>query len=181
MHSSVRLTHFINRAPFVTFRREIREGIIRCILATDMARHNDILTQFREIIPIFDYKNNSHKNLVSNAICVRGDVNRLTTDTSCEGKRYEYLLTTPKMFIHGRPRRHDSRLSRDMSKLFSWAAERLTVKRVRMIDGPSRCISHFNSIRQPFRISPFYYLSLRLRISLNLRLFGLLRVGAEKL
>jgi hypothetical protein len=30
-----------------------------------MARHNDILTQFREIIPIFDYKNPSHKNLVS--------------------------------------------------------------------------------------------------------------------
>lgn len=45
--------------------REIREGIIRCILATDMARHNDILTQFSEIISIFDYKNNSHKNLVS--------------------------------------------------------------------------------------------------------------------
>lgn len=30
-----------------------------------MARHNDILTQFREIMPVFDYKNNSHKNLVS--------------------------------------------------------------------------------------------------------------------
>jgi hypothetical protein len=45
--------------------REVREGIIRCILATDMARHNEILTQFREIIPIFDYSNASHKNLVS--------------------------------------------------------------------------------------------------------------------
>jgi hypothetical protein len=45
--------------------REIREGIIRCILATDMARHNEILTQFREIIPVFDYNNASHKNLVS--------------------------------------------------------------------------------------------------------------------
>lgn len=49
----------------ISANREIREGIIRCILATDMARHNDILTQFREIISIFDYKNNSHKNLVS--------------------------------------------------------------------------------------------------------------------
>lgn len=45
--------------------REIREGIIRCILATDMARHNEILTQFREIISIFDFNNASHKNLVS--------------------------------------------------------------------------------------------------------------------
>lgn len=43
----------------------IREGIIRCILATDMARHNEILTQFIEITPIFDYNNRAHINLVS--------------------------------------------------------------------------------------------------------------------
>ena len=30
-----------------------------------MARHNEILTQFREIISIFDFNNASHKNLVS--------------------------------------------------------------------------------------------------------------------
>lgn len=44
---------------------EIREGIIRCILATDMARHNEILTQFIEITPTFDYSNEAHINLVS--------------------------------------------------------------------------------------------------------------------
>lgn len=45
--------------------REIREGIIRCILATDMARHNEILSQFQEILPQFDYSNQSHINIVS--------------------------------------------------------------------------------------------------------------------
>lgn len=45
--------------------REIREGIIRCILATDMARHNEILTQFQEASPNFDYSNEAHINLVS--------------------------------------------------------------------------------------------------------------------
>ncbi|KAJ6634640.1 High affinity cGMP-specific 3',5'-cyclic phosphodiesterase 9A, partial [Pseudolycoriella hygida] len=40
--------------------KEIREGIIRCILATDMARHNEILSQFEEISPNFDYSNQSH-------------------------------------------------------------------------------------------------------------------------
>lgn len=44
--------------------REIREGIIRCILATDMARHNEILSQFQEILPQFDYTNQSHINIV---------------------------------------------------------------------------------------------------------------------
>lgn len=50
---------------FFFFFSTIREGIIRCILATDMARHNEILTQFIEITPVFDYNNRAHINLVS--------------------------------------------------------------------------------------------------------------------
>jgi high affinity cGMP-specific 3',5'-cyclic phosphodiesterase 9 len=45
--------------------KSVREGIIRCILATDMARHNEILNQFNQIAPIFDYDNRAHINLVS--------------------------------------------------------------------------------------------------------------------
>ncbi|XP_023318923.1 high affinity cGMP-specific 3',5'-cyclic phosphodiesterase 9A-like, partial [Trichogramma pretiosum] len=41
----------------------IREGIIRCILATDMARHNEILAEFNEIVSSFDYTSKSHTNL----------------------------------------------------------------------------------------------------------------------
>lgn len=45
--------------------RTAREGIIRCILATDMARHNEILSQFIDAVPEFDYSNKVHINLVS--------------------------------------------------------------------------------------------------------------------
>lgn len=45
--------------------RIVREGIIRCILATDMARHNEILGQFTDIILEFDYTNKAHINLVN--------------------------------------------------------------------------------------------------------------------
>lgn len=46
--------------------RVIREGIIRCILATDMARHNEILAQFKDSVADgFDYTNKTHVNLVS--------------------------------------------------------------------------------------------------------------------
>lgn len=55
--------HYQNRNSF-SISREIREGIIRCILATDMARHNEILSQFQEISPNFDYSNQAHVNLV---------------------------------------------------------------------------------------------------------------------
>ncbi|XP_069168290.1 high affinity cGMP-specific 3',5'-cyclic phosphodiesterase 9A isoform X2 [Procambarus clarkii] len=44
--------------------KKIREGMIRCILATDMARHNEILSDFREIIPEFDFENRAHINLL---------------------------------------------------------------------------------------------------------------------
>ena len=45
--------------------KSVREGMIRCILATDMARHNEILNQFNQIAPEFDYDNRAHINLVS--------------------------------------------------------------------------------------------------------------------
>ncbi len=52
--------------------RTVREGIIRCILATDMARHNEILAQFREAVSEgFDYSNKAHVNLVSKALKVK--------------------------------------------------------------------------------------------------------------
>lgn len=63
--------------PFSCFLfSQIREGIIRCILATDMARHNEILTQFKEVTPIFDYSNRAHINLVSgHAIFPNSEIN----------------------------------------------------------------------------------------------------------
>lgn len=45
--------------------KQVREGMIRCILATDMARHNEILSNFKEITPEFDFSNKAHVNLVS--------------------------------------------------------------------------------------------------------------------
>ncbi|KAF2362195.1 3'5'-cyclic nucleotide phosphodiesterase catalytic domain [Trinorchestia longiramus] len=44
--------------------RRIREGVIRCILATDMARHNEILRDFQEVNRNFDFSNRAHVNLL---------------------------------------------------------------------------------------------------------------------
>ncbi|XP_076164165.1 phosphodiesterase 9 [Ptiloglossa arizonensis] len=54
--------------------RIVREGIIRCILATDMARHNEILGQFTDIIPEFDYFNKAHINLLSMVLIKVADI-----------------------------------------------------------------------------------------------------------
>ncbi|XP_034190825.1 phosphodiesterase 9 isoform X2 [Osmia lignaria lignaria] len=57
-----------------TTYRIVREGIIRCILATDMARHNEILGQFTDIIPEFDYSNKAHINLLSMILIKVADI-----------------------------------------------------------------------------------------------------------
>ncbi|XP_014243298.1 probable 3',5'-cyclic phosphodiesterase pde-1 isoform X1 [Cimex lectularius] len=53
----------------------VREGIIRCILATDMARHNEILAQFREaFLQGFDYSNKTHINLLCMVLIKVADI-----------------------------------------------------------------------------------------------------------
>lgn len=54
--------------------RTVREGIIRCILATDMARHNEILLQFTDVVPDFDYTNKAHINLLSMILIKVADI-----------------------------------------------------------------------------------------------------------
>ncbi|KAK0138453.1 High affinity cGMP-specific 3',5'-cyclic phosphodiesterase 9A [Merluccius polli] len=41
--------------------KHIRAGMIKCILATDMARHNEILNKFKVTLPVFDFKTKDHK------------------------------------------------------------------------------------------------------------------------
>lgn len=54
--------------------KQVREGMIRSILATDMARHNEILCQFKELIPEFDYSNKTHINLLSMVLIKVSDI-----------------------------------------------------------------------------------------------------------
>ncbi|XP_029315174.1 high affinity cGMP-specific 3',5'-cyclic phosphodiesterase 9A [Cottoperca gobio] len=44
--------------------KRIREGIIKCILATDMTRHNDILNKFKSILTAFDFTNKDHRDVL---------------------------------------------------------------------------------------------------------------------
>ena len=46
------------------------QGIIELILATDMSKHSEIMTSFKEIQPILDYDNNNHKKIVRNTSCI---------------------------------------------------------------------------------------------------------------
>ncbi|XP_060888916.1 high affinity cGMP-specific 3',5'-cyclic phosphodiesterase 9A-like [Labrus mixtus] len=54
--------------------RLIRGGMIRCILATDMARHNEILNKFKSIQPAFDFNNKEHKEVLMKIMVKVSDI-----------------------------------------------------------------------------------------------------------
>lgn len=68
--------------------KQVREGIIRSILATDMARHNEILSNFKEITPEFDYNNKAHVNLVSRFVNAQTHFNVILPRTLTKKKQY---------------------------------------------------------------------------------------------
>jgi len=37
----------------------------RCILATDMSKHSEILSTYKSLLPSFDFSNKDHKTVVS--------------------------------------------------------------------------------------------------------------------
>ncbi|XP_035533285.1 high affinity cGMP-specific 3',5'-cyclic phosphodiesterase 9A-like [Morone saxatilis] len=54
--------------------KHIRGGMIRCILATDMARHNEILNKFKIMQPVFDFTNKDHKEVLMKIMVKVSDI-----------------------------------------------------------------------------------------------------------
>uniref|UniRef100_UPI00398EF818 high affinity cGMP-specific 3',5'-cyclic phosphodiesterase 9A n=1 Tax=Pristiophorus japonicus TaxID=55135 RepID=UPI00398EF818 len=54
--------------------KRVREGMIKCVLATDMVRHNEILNQFRSILSVFDFNNKDHKEVLTMIIIKVSDI-----------------------------------------------------------------------------------------------------------
>ncbi|XP_064610450.1 high affinity cGMP-specific 3',5'-cyclic phosphodiesterase 9A-like isoform X1 [Liolophura sinensis] len=54
--------------------KRIREGIIRCILSTDMAKHTEIVNGFKAIIPAFEFSNKEHKAMLMLILIKAADI-----------------------------------------------------------------------------------------------------------
>ncbi|KAM9850644.1 high affinity cGMP-specific 3',5'-cyclic phosphodiesterase 9A [Aulostomus maculatus] len=54
--------------------KRIREGIIKCILATDMTRHSEILNKFKSILPLFDFTNKDHRDVLMMVLIKVSDI-----------------------------------------------------------------------------------------------------------
>ncbi|XP_056884698.1 high affinity cGMP-specific 3',5'-cyclic phosphodiesterase 9A-like [Takifugu flavidus] len=54
--------------------KQIRGAMIKCILATDMARHNEILNKFKTIQPVFKFTNKDHKEVLMKIMVKVSDI-----------------------------------------------------------------------------------------------------------
>ncbi|XP_026157321.1 high affinity cGMP-specific 3',5'-cyclic phosphodiesterase 9A-like isoform X1 [Mastacembelus armatus] len=54
--------------------KHIRGGMIKCILATDMARHNEILNKFKVLQPVFNFTNKDHKEVLMKIMVKVSDI-----------------------------------------------------------------------------------------------------------
>jgi high affinity cGMP-specific 3',5'-cyclic phosphodiesterase 9 len=63
--------------------REVRKGIIRGILSTDMAKHGEILGEFKRIADVFDYKDLEHRAQVRCCILLYYCLDYEFYDASC--------------------------------------------------------------------------------------------------
>ncbi|XP_029369626.1 high affinity cGMP-specific 3',5'-cyclic phosphodiesterase 9A-like [Echeneis naucrates] len=54
--------------------KHVRAGMIKCILATDMAKHNEILNKFKVMQPVFDFTNKDHKEVLMKIMVKVSDI-----------------------------------------------------------------------------------------------------------
>ncbi|XP_042350610.1 high affinity cGMP-specific 3',5'-cyclic phosphodiesterase 9A [Plectropomus leopardus] len=66
-------SNIFRNLPMDQYKR-IREGIIKCILATDMTRHNEILNKFKSILPAFDFTNKDHRDVLMMVLIKVSDI-----------------------------------------------------------------------------------------------------------
>jgi high affinity cGMP-specific 3',5'-cyclic phosphodiesterase 9 len=75
-----------------TIYRDIRKGIIRCILATDMAKHGEIMGAFRKLLDSFDYEDAEHKSLLLQMVIKCSDISNEVRPTSVSEPWVDCLL-----------------------------------------------------------------------------------------
>ncbi|KAI8900278.1 hypothetical protein BC833DRAFT_582525 [Globomyces pollinis-pini] len=91
----------------------VRKGIIRCIMATDMAKHGELLSAFNKLIPQFSFEDAEHRIQLLSTVVKCADVstevrppavadvwvNRLLEEFFCQSDRekFEGLPTLPFM------------------------------------------------------------------------------------
>lgn len=49
-------------------KSEHNHVFLRCILATDMSRHTEILNKFKAILPVFEFSNKDHRDVVKTCL-----------------------------------------------------------------------------------------------------------------
>ncbi|XP_066903746.1 high affinity cGMP-specific 3',5'-cyclic phosphodiesterase 9A isoform X2 [Halyomorpha halys] len=147
--------------------KHVREGIIRCILATDMARHNEILSQFKDaMISGFDFNNRTHINLLCMVLIKVADISnearpmdvaepwldRLLQEffTQSDAEKEEGLPVTPFMDREKitKPSSQCSFIGFVLLPLFEALCDLLTELSAMMVDPVKSALEHYRRLNE---------------------------------
>ncbi|KAI9202505.1 cGMP phosphodiesterase [Polychytrium aggregatum] len=84
-------TNILSNVPDAVFR-EIRKGTIRCILATDMAKHGEIMTAFKKHVDNFNIEDQDQRNLLVQMIIKCADISNEVRPTEVAEPWVDCLL-----------------------------------------------------------------------------------------
>ncbi|KAI9351798.1 high affinity cGMP-specific 3',5'-cyclic phosphodiesterase 9A [Zopfochytrium polystomum] len=80
--------NILSSLPDATYR-EVRRSVIRCILATDMARHGEIMNAFKKASEAFSYDDAEHRLLLLQVVVKCADISNETKS------QRQFFPTTP--------------------------------------------------------------------------------------
>lgn len=85
-HSNI--TEHVLKHQYVAFR----DAVIQCILATDLAKHDDILGRFLKIVPNFNFADDSHTKLLMMIVIKTADISNEVRPQCCASKWMNLLF-----------------------------------------------------------------------------------------
>ncbi|XP_070183681.1 high affinity cGMP-specific 3',5'-cyclic phosphodiesterase 9A-like [Littorina saxatilis] len=85
-------TNIFAQIPKDQFRK-LREGMIRCILSTDMAKHNEILHTFKSVVPHFDFSDKEHRAVLYMVLMKMADISNEARPLEVASPWLDCLLT----------------------------------------------------------------------------------------
>lgn len=88
--------------------RHVRKNIIRCIMATDMAKHGDIVGEFKTLLDHIDLENSEHKSLVLQLLIKLADISnevrpKTVADAWCDCLLEEFFAQSDREKAQGLP------------------------------------------------------------------------------
>jgi len=144
--------------------KEVRKGIIQCILATDMAKHSALVGQFKDMTENFDFKNEEHRTMLLLMLIKSADISNEVRPTRVaepwvDNLLEEFFMQHDKEIIEGLP--ESAMMDRKKVKKSTTQSSFIAYVMIPIFEAMAKVLPNMDdSVIQPIRTSLAYYKNL---------------------